>query len=81
MNKKVIKLENNKEYFQISELIENNEKYILLMNVDNESDIKIAKKVSEGLEEYIIELEDASIINTLKNKFKSLVEADKKNYM
>lgn len=81
MNKKIIKLENNKEYFQISELIENNEKYVLLMNIDNESDIEIAKKVSEGLEEYIIELEDTAIINDLKNKFKSLIEEDKKNYV
>lgn len=80
MNKKIIKLENNKEYFSISELEENGIKYLLLINIDNEEDIKIAKKVSDNNEEYIIEIENDDILIDLKNKFKSLVEEDKKNY-
>ncbi|MBQ9023952.1 MAG: hypothetical protein IJ105_01880 [Bacilli bacterium] len=80
MNKKIIKLENNKEYFSISELEENGIKYLLLINIDNEEDIKIVKKVSNNNEEYIIEIENDDILIDLKNKFKSLVEEDKKNY-
>lgn len=81
MNKKVIKLENNKEYFQISELEENSIKYLLLMNIDNETDVKIVKKISDNNEDYIIEIEKGDILTDLKNKFKSLVEDDKKNYV
>ena len=80
MNKKIIKLENNKEYFQISELVENNINYLLLMNIDNEEDIKIVKRITEAGENYIIEIEKGDILFDLKNKFKSLVENDKKNY-
>ena len=80
MNKKVIKLENNKEYFQISELEDNGVKYLLVMNVDNESDVKIVKKVSEAGEDYIIDVE-GDILTDLKNKFKSLVDTDKQIYL
>ena len=81
MNRKIIKLENNKEYFQMSELNENGNLYLLLINIDNESDIKIVKKVSDVNEDFIVEIEDESIINDLKTKFKSFIEEDKKNYV
>ena len=80
MNKKVIKLENNKEYFQISELEDNGVKYLLVMNVDNESDVKIVKKEIEAGEDYIIDVE-GDILTDLKNKFKSLVDTDKQIYL
>ena len=80
MNKKVIKLENNKEYFIINELIENNIKYILVMNVDNESDVKIVKQITDNNEEYIIDVKDEALLNDLKQKFKSLVDQEKNNY-
>ena len=48
MNKKILKLENNKEYFSISELTEDGINYLLLMNVDNEYDVKIVKKIQEN---------------------------------
>ena len=80
MNKKIIKLENNKEYFEISELEENNIKYLLLINVDNEFDSKIVKKVTIDNEDYIIEIEQGDILLDLKSKFKSLVDKDKNIY-
>lgn len=80
MNKKVIKLENNKEYFQISELEDNGVKYLLVMNVDNESDVKIVKKISESGEDYILDVEGDALTD-LKNKFKSLVDTDKQIYL
>ena len=81
MNRKIIKLENNKEYFQISELNENGITYLLLINVDDESEIKIAKKVLDATGDFIVEVEDETIIRNLKTKFKSFIEEDKKNYV
>ena len=80
MNKKLIKLENNKEYFQISELDEMGVKYLLLMNIDDESDIKIVKRISENGVDSIVEIEDSNMLIDLKNKFKILVEEEKKIY-
>ena len=80
MNKKIIKLENNKEYFEISELNENNITYLLLINVDNEFDSKIVKKVTMDGEDYIIEIEQGDILADLKSKFKNQVERDKNIY-
>ncbi len=77
MNKKILKLENNKEYFSISELTEDGINYLLLMNVDNEYDVKIVKKIQENEEDYIIEIEKGDILLSLKEKFKSLVDKDK----
>ena len=81
MNKKIIKLENNKEYFTINEIVENDVKYLLIMNVDNESDVKIVKKVLQNNEEYITDINDSILLNDLKQKFKSLVDKEKNNYV
>ena len=77
MNKKIIRLENNKEYFQISELEENNIKYLLLINVDNETDVKIVKKEND----YIIEIESLDELNNLKNRFREIIDEEKKIYV
>ena len=81
MNKRILKLENNKEYFMISELNENNINYLLLMNVDNESDVKIVKRISSDQEDYIEDVVQGDLLIGLKQKFKSLVEAEKKSYI
>ena len=80
MNKKILKLENNKEYFMVSELTEDNINYLLLMNVDNEADVKIVKKVSSNGEDFITDVQ-GDILVSLKQKFKSLVDSDKKLYI
>ena len=80
MNKKILKLENNKEYFEIRKINENNITYLLLINVDNEFDSKIVKKVTVDGEDYIIELEQGDILVDLKSKFKSQIEKDKNIY-
>ena len=80
MNNKILKLENNKEYYTISRLTEDNINYLLLMNVDNEYDIKIVKKVNINNEDYIIEIKQGDIINSLKEKFKELVDKEKNIY-
>ena len=81
MNKKIFKLENNKEYFMISELTEDNTVYFLLMNVDDESDIKIMKQLITNGEEYLTIVKENEVIANLKGKFKSLVDSDKKNIL
>ena len=80
MNKKILKLENNKEYFTISTLTEDNITYLLLMNVDDESDVKIVQKVLSNGEDFIVEVQ-GDIIVSVKEKFKSLVDSDKKLYI
>lgn len=80
MNKKIIKLENNQEYFMISSLEENNITYLLLINVDKEYDIKIVKKVSIDNEDYIIEIEQGDILQDLKSKFKIAIDNEKNIY-
>lgn len=77
MNKKIIKLENNKEYFQIGELVDNGITYLLIINVDNEMDIKIVKKVEVNSEDYIIEINQGDILINLKDKFKNIIESEK----
>lgn len=77
MDKKILKLENNKEYFMIEELKEDNINYLLLMNVDNEFDLKIVKKFSIGEEYYIVDIEDEQLLTNLKGKFKQIVENEK----
>ena len=80
MNKKILKLENNKEYFMVSTLAEDNINYLLLMNVDDESDVKIVKRISSNGEDFIIDVQ-GDILVSLKQKFKALVDSDKKLYI
>ena len=44
---KIIKLENNKEYFVIETLVDNNIDYLLLLNLVDDKEIKIVKKITE----------------------------------
>ena len=80
MNKKILRLENNKEYFMVSTLAEDNINYLLLMNVDDESDVKIVKRISSNGEDFIIDVQ-GDILVSLKQKFKALVDSDKKLYI
>ncbi len=79
MNKKIIKLENNKEYFMVQSILEDGITYLLLMNIDNEYDTKIVKKVTMDNEDYIIDIEQSDILLSLKAKFKALVDSEKNN--
>ena len=51
---KIIKLENNKEYFVIETLMDNNIDYLLLLNLVDDKEIKIVKKITEDDEDYIV---------------------------
>ena len=77
---KILKLENNKEYFVLETIIENNDTYVLVVNVDNEFDTKICKKVTTNEEDYIIDVDNESLLNDLKSRFKELVSEKEKQF-
>ena len=79
MNKKIIKLENNKEYYMVQSILEEGTTYLLLMNIDNEYDTKIVKKVTIDNEDHIEDVEQQDILLSLKSKFKELVDSEKNN--
>lgn len=81
MNKKILKLENNKEYFMISSLVDNGVTYLLLINVDDETDIKICKKVTIENDDSLIDIKQGDILEDLKLRFKDLVNKDKSKYI
>lgn len=78
--KKILKLENNREYFLLEELIEDNVNYMLIMNIDDDADKKIVKKVTIDGEDYTIDIKDEPLLSDLKLKFKNLVDDDKTKY-
>ncbi len=80
MDKKILKLENNKEYFVIGETIQNDINYLLIMNVDSEYDVKIVKKFSVDNEDYIIDLEDKQLVDSLKDTFKKTIDEEKNQF-
>lgn len=77
---KILKLENNKEYFVLEQIVDNNDTYVLVVNVDNEYDIKICKKVVTNDEDYIIDVDNETLINDLKLRFKELVSNKEKSF-
>ena len=47
LKNKIVKLENNKEYFVLETLIDNNINYMLLLNLVDDKEIKIVKMILE----------------------------------
>ena len=73
----IITLEDNKKYFVLDEINYNEKDYALIINVDNQSDIKIIEKTSN---EDLFEVEDETLVNELKSKFKEEVQNTQKLY-
>ncbi len=73
----IITLEDNKKYFVLDEINYNEKDYALIINVDNQSDIKIMEKTSN---EDLLEVEDETLVNELKSKFKEEVQNTQKLY-
>ncbi len=59
-----IKLDNNQDYFKITDIIINNTKYYLLVNALNKSDFAIRKEESN----YLIGLDNLDELNMVINK-------------
>lgn len=77
---KILKLENNKEYFVLEQIVDNNDTYLLVVNVDNEYDIKICKKIITNDEDFVIDVDNESLISDLKVRFKDLVSTKAKSF-
>lgn len=80
-NKKILKLENNKEYFILNQIEDNDSIYYLILNVDNEYDIKICKKIVFDDEEYIADVDNDSLLSDLKTRFKDLISDEERNFI
>lgn len=66
----IIVLENNEEYNEISDMIYEGNKYVLLSNVSNPKDICVRKVVIDNTREYICRLDDSEF----KAVFNRLIE-------
>ena len=80
-NNTILKLENNKEYFVLEQIIENDSTYLLVLNVDNEYDIKICKKVTINGEDYILDVDNELLLSDLKSRFNELIKENEKNFI
>ena len=78
LKNKIVKLENNKEYFVLETLIDNNINYMLLLNLVDDKEIKIVKMILDNGEEYFVEIKDDKELTSLKSRFKDILEEQKK---
>lgn len=78
---KIIKLENNKEYFVMETLVDNNIDYLLLLNLVDDKKIKIVKKITENYEDYIVDITDEKDLSNLKSRFKEILEDEQKKIL
>lgn len=78
LKNKIVKLENNKEYFVLETLIDNNINYMLLLNLVDDKEIKIVKMILDNGEEYFVEITDDKELTSLKPRFKDILDEQKK---
>lgn len=78
LKNKIVKLENNKEYFVLETLIDNNINYMLLLNLVDDKEIKIVKMILDNGEEYFAEITDDKELTSLKSRFKDILDEQKK---
>lgn len=78
LKNKIVKLENNKEYFVLETLIDNNINYMLLLNLVDDKEIKIVKMILDNGEEYFVEIADDKELTSLKSRFKDILDEQKK---
>ena len=78
LKNKIVKLENNKEYFVLETLIDNNINYMLLLNLVDDKEIKIVRMILDNGEEYFVEITDDKELTSLKSRFKDILDEQKK---
>lgn len=81
LKNKIVKLENNKEYFVLESLIDNNINYLLLLNLVDDNEIKIVKKFEDKGEEYLVDITDDKDLSSLKSRFRDILEDSKKKIL
>lgn len=80
INRKIITLNNNEKYFVLEELNYNNNEYCLLLNIDNENDMKISQKEVIDEKTVLNEISDETLKNELSKQFKESIEKTQSMY-
>lgn len=80
INRKIITLNNNEKYFVLEELNYNNNEYCLLLNIDNENDMKISQKEVIDEKTILNEISDETLKNELSKQFKESIEKTQSMY-
>ena len=75
LKNKIVKLENNKEYFVLETLIDNNINYMLLLNLVDDKKIKIVKMILDNGEEYFVEITDDKEWSNVQTLLKRIANA------
>lgn len=74
----IITLENNEKYIVLNETFYQGSKYFMVMGVDEEkqilpNNVAIFKELIEGLDTYIVKVEDSNLKNELAKELKEQI--------
>lgn len=76
----IITLEDNKKYFVLKELLEDRKEYCLILNIENENDIKITSKEQKDNKMILVEINDNELLDNLSVKFKESLKKEQEMY-
>ena len=76
----IITLEDNKKYFVLKELLEDRKEYCLILNIENENDIKITSKEQRNNKMILVEINDNELLDDLSVKFKESLKKEQEMY-
>ena len=76
IEKNVVKLENDKEYYELKKEMIDNVVYLLLASVDDDNDIEIRKLIKDynDNETYITKLDSEEELKKVLNYYKDLIK-------
>ncbi len=77
INLDILTLENNKDYFIIDTLINEDSKYLFLVNKEDENDVVIRKVIKKDDGEYVIKLDSNDEFEKIMYLFKEKQKDDK----
>lgn len=80
INHQIITLQDNKKYFVLEELLEERERYCLILNIEDDSDVKITLRNENNGKLFLKEVDDKKLLNDLSLKFKTMLEKDQEMY-
>ncbi len=80
VNHRIVTLENNNKYFVLQELTEEEKKYCLILNIDNENDIKIMEEEKDENGLSLIDISDEELLKKLSEKFKVSIKKEQEMY-
>lgn len=80
VNHRIVTLENNNKYFVLQELTEGEKKYCLILNIDNENDIKIMEEEKDENGLSLIDISDEELLKKLSEKFKVSIKKEQEMY-